>query len=345
MTVGDARGMTAGDRAALLDLGAVTAISALICCTADRPLWMTVAVPSLIAARLALWARLPRGERGGGLGSELLLFAICTVVGAFNDWNTVVRHAVYDYRVPHLLPVDRAIPVWMLLYWGLALRTLVTLFRWRRLAPPERPRDEVYLPGRVVRSPRIKVGLQLALVLATRQLIYRWYGDPLLSWLPFAAALAIYVALFRLDRHERRVVACVAIGGPAIEVFYIQLGDLHAYRLGWIGGVPLWIALWWVLAALLWNDLSLRLQRTLASGRYQLGRRRCCRWGRQLTTPGSDARFVPPRHLGRAPAARSGPHHALRRTEDRLRDGRPVPRCNHRRSPPDSPGRGKTFII
>ena len=105
----------------------------------------------------------------------------------------------------------------------------------------------------------LKVALQLLLVLATRQAIYRLYDDPLWSWLPFAAALALWLALFRPSTHDLKLLALVALGGPGIELLYINVGLLHRYALGWIGGVPLWIALWWLLAVLVVNDLSARL--------------------------------------------------------------------------------------
>jgi len=105
--------------------------------------------------------------------------------------------------------------------------------------------------------------LLLLLALGTRQTIYRFYDDPLWSWLPFAAALALYPLLFGLTRHEARLAGLTLAVGPLVEVLYIQVGGLHRYPLGWIGGVPLWIALWWVLAVLLWRDLGSRIQSAL----------------------------------------------------------------------------------
>ena len=99
----------------------------------------------------------------------------------------------------------------------------------------------------------------MLLVLATRQLLYRYYLDPVLSWLPFAVALLAYAALFGVPAHERRLAALAALGGPAVEIAFIHIGGLHHYHLGWFGGVPLWIILWWILAVLIWNDLSARL--------------------------------------------------------------------------------------
>ena len=60
----------------------------------------------------------------------------------------------------------------------------------------------------------------------------------------------------RIAKLEPDLAGIIAIGGPAVEIAYIQLGGLHRYQLGWLGGVPMWIALWWVLAILIWDDLS-----------------------------------------------------------------------------------------
>ncbi|MBZ0253807.1 MAG: hypothetical protein K8I02_10760 [Candidatus Methylomirabilis sp.] len=109
-----------------------------------------------------------------------------------------------------------------------------------------------------------RAAVMLALVLGTRQAIYRFHGDPVLSWAPFAAALGLYALLLRPGRPELRLMGAIAVLGPAIEVLYIQVGGLHRYRLGWLGGVPLWIALWWVLAAPIRGELSGRLERALA---------------------------------------------------------------------------------
>lgn len=251
----------ASDRAFAIDAGAALVISVAIC-TASRQLHlMTALVPAVILVRFVLWARLPVAERGS-LGVELAFFAVATVAGGFNDWNTVVRHGVYDYGVPHYFPQVSTIPLWMLLYWGLILRSLVTLFRWRRLDPTAR-RDSVFVASRVFDSATLKVLLQLGLLLVTRQMTYVFYEDPVLSWLPFAVAMVAYVVLFRPDVHDWRLIAIFAVAGPLIEVLYINVGGLHRYRLGWIGGVPLWIALWWVLAMPMWKDLSDRIASAL----------------------------------------------------------------------------------
>lgn len=243
---------------------AVGAVSAGICLASQRPGWMSALVALVLALRFATWTRLPAGERWGSPAAELAFFALCTGIGAFNDWNSVVRQRIYDYAVPAFFPSLSTIPLWMLAYWGMILRFLATLCRWERLAPSAMPRDATHLPGRIVESPALKVGVELLLVGATRWLVYRHYADPLLSWLPFAAALVLFAGFFRPDRRARRLAGIVAIGGPAVEIVYIQLGELHRYQLGWLAGVPLWIALWWVLAILIWDDLSARLQALLA---------------------------------------------------------------------------------
>ena len=235
------------DREFLIDAAAVIAVSTLICTVSDQLALMTIAVPAIIALRLVLWWSV----------HELAFFGLCTLLGGVNDWLSVMHYEVYDYTVPHYFAASD-IPVWMLLFWGMVLRFLATLFHWRRLSSPE-PRDAIYVRSKPWYNATAKVAIELALVISTRQMIYRWYGDPVLSWLPFAVALAVYALLFRPNRHERLLIAVMVIGGPLVEALYIQLGTLHRYDLGWLSGVPLWIALWWVLAALVWKDISGRI--------------------------------------------------------------------------------------
>ncbi|MBI3205459.1 MAG: hypothetical protein HYZ29_28220 [Myxococcales bacterium] len=242
-----------GDRPFLVDAGAIALISLFICLFSQRLAWMTWLVPAVIVARLVLWLRLPRAERDLDGRAEVVLLALTTVLGAFNDWNSVTRHRVYDYTVPTDLPGLSHIPIWMLLYWGLILRFVLTVFHWRRVALPR-------TAGGVGR-----VAFLLALVLGTRQAIYRLYAHPLLSWLPFLLALAVLLWVVRPDPGRLRLLAVVLVVGPAIEALYIQVGQLHAYRLGWLAGVPIWIALWWGLAALVWDDLGTRLMDAIES--------------------------------------------------------------------------------
>jgi hypothetical protein len=254
---------TVGDRAFWLDALTIVVVSVAIAFFAQRLLFMTIFVPAVVLLRFVEWARLSPEERGGALAPEIVFFLVCTLLGGFNDWNSVVNHQIYDYTVPHYFPGFSSIPIWMLLFWGMILRFLVTLFRWKRLSPAEGLRNTFRFSPREL--PALKVATQLALVLITRQFIYRLWGDPVLSWLPFLVAFGVYWTLFRMSRHDWVIVGLFLLGGPLIEVLYIQVGGLHRYHLGWLGGVPLWIALWWIVAALVWSDLAARLQRRLAS--------------------------------------------------------------------------------
>ncbi len=159
------------------------------------------------------------------------------------------------------MPLDApklsGIPSWMLVYWGLILRFVTTLFSWRRLRLPA-PGGRV---GSKERSRALRLTLLLAIVVVTRQFIYRLYGDPLWSWLPFAAALLAVLLFLYPGRRRALLMAVFLVGGPLVEIAYITLGGLHVYALGWLGGVPLWIALWWPLAALVWDEVGYSLTR------------------------------------------------------------------------------------
>jgi hypothetical protein len=252
------------DRAMAIDACAAALISLGIVLAADKLVFMSVYVPLVIVGRTAALTPIVRKEWGFGIGFEILFLAACTLVGGFNDWNSVVNHRIYDYNVPAFFPALTTIPEWMLLYWGLILRSLVTLFRWERVSPPDAPRNLMRgLPS----SALLKVCAQLILIVLTRQSIYRLYEDPIWSWAPFALAICAYLILFRPTAYEGRLVAAFLIGGPVIEILYIQFGNLHAYHLGWLGGVPLWIALWWVLAMVIWSDLSSRVLRAFATAK------------------------------------------------------------------------------
>lgn len=242
-----------GDRAFLVDVAAVVLISAFICLFSHRLVLMSVLVPGVIVVRLGIWCALPRTERDLSRRAELVFFGLATVLGAFNDWNSVTRHRIYDYTVPTDLPGVSHIPVWMLLYWGLILRFVLTVFHWRRVGLE---------PGRRSAS-GVALALLIVLVVATRQSIYRLYDHPLWSWLPFLIGLVVALLILKPERARLRLLALVLVVGPLVEVLYIQVGQLHAYRLGWLGGVPLWIALWWGLAALIWDELGTRLMRVV----------------------------------------------------------------------------------
>jgi len=265
-----ASSLVASDADVVVDGSAILVVSALIVVAADELQLLTIVVPVVLVARLAIWLRNHR-DRAARL-TELAFYAICTLLGAFNDWSSVVRHAIYDYTVPVYLPDISSIPMWMLLYWGLVLRFFITLGTWHRVGLAT-PRDGVRFGGWRTQSAALKVIVLVAIVAATRQTIYRTYLDPIWSWAPFALAGLVYVSLFGVDRRELRLALVVLIVGPLVEAAYIGLGGLHVYHLGWLAGVPLWIALWWVLAVLIWCDLGQRARLALTR-RFSRRRRR-----------------------------------------------------------------------
>lgn len=240
------------DRRVYVDLGAMGVIGVAVCLFADRLAFMTGLVLVVLVARMVLACTWGRAR----LGSELAFLALCAVLGGGNDWNTVVRHGVYAYTVPTDHPTWSTIPTWMLLYWGIILRAIAQLAEWPRLG------DSTLVDG-VFARPVPRVLFQLGVVLLTRQAIYRLYGHPVLSWAPFAVGLALYFLVLRPPQRARRLALVALLLGPPVESAFIHLGHLHRYALGWLGGVPLWIALWWALGVLVWSDLAPRLHRIL----------------------------------------------------------------------------------
>lgn len=249
------------NRLMAVDTAFIVGASAAICVASHRLLFMTVLVPLLIVIRTAVVLAIRRAEGKRAL-PELALLGICTVLGGFNDWNSVCHHEIYRYTVPHFFAWS-SIPIWMLLYWGMILRFFARFARWQALAPPDRPNDRLGFGKRIIHHAAARTVAELVLILLTRQMIYRYSLHPVLSWLPFAIALVAYLVFFFPTRHDLKLLAVFLIGGPLIEVLYIQVGRLHAYELGWIGGVPLWIVLWWLLIIPIWKNLSLRLQLAL----------------------------------------------------------------------------------
>ncbi len=234
------------DRAMAVEAAALAAgVLAIVACSQNLPA-MTLLIPLLVALRFLAWSRLPDRH---SLRAEIAFFVLCTVLGGTNDWISVHVRAIYSYEVPAAFPDWSAIPLWMLLFWGVILRFVTALTSWDRLGAPRGP-DRV--TGR-------RIVFLLALVFATRSRIYRDFGDPILSWAPFAAALLAYALIARPTRHDLTVGGLFLIGGPLVESVLIRGGGLHHYELGVLAGVPIWIALWWVLAVLVWKDLGGRL--------------------------------------------------------------------------------------
>ncbi|MBP8130448.1 MAG: DUF2878 family protein [Candidatus Hydrogenedentes bacterium] len=249
------------NRLTAVDAGVIAFVSAAICLAADRLVLMDILVPAALIARMAVLFRLRKAE-GVCFRAEAAFFAVCTLLGAYNDWSTVCWRGVYDYNVPHEFAFS-TLPMWMLLYWGMILRFMARFARWRALGAPLRLANTVGFGRLRVESGAAKVALILALTFATRFMVFRAYLDPVWSWLPFLIALAVYLVLCPPDRHDVRLMAVVLVAGPLVEILYINVGGLHRYHLGWIGGVPLWIAVWWILVILIWKDIAFRIEAAL----------------------------------------------------------------------------------
>lgn len=259
--------MRRDDRALLVDALAVLVVGAAACVARAHvaAMWGVVALAWL--GRLTL-----RGETRptlSALSREFALTAGCALVGYANDWNTVVRHGVYDYGGPHDLAPWSSIPSWMLGFWGLIFRFVLTLSAWERLGERS-PAGEIRLGpwARGRTHPWLRRALVLALVLVTRQAIYRLWAHPVLSWAPFAAALGAHAWLFPWGRRERSLVLLALTVGPLAEAALIASG-LHQYALGWLVGVPVWIALWWALGALTLAELASALPHETLAERTQ----------------------------------------------------------------------------
>lgn len=255
---GTTNAVTVGDAAFALDAAAVVAGSIAICLAAQELVLMSVLIPALLVGRWVAFSRLPLAQRRLSVSQDVLLFAGCALVGGLNDWNSVVNHRIYDYQVPVFFPEWTSIPCWMLLFWGMILRFLITLFHWSLLGV-HKISDTLWLGTWKVRSGWLRVAGVCVLAMGTRQFIYRYYLDPWLSWLPFLVALVFFCVLFRPGKAGLWLGLVFLVVGPVVEVLFIQLGGMHVYHLGWFWGVPLWIALWWVLAAALLREVSARL--------------------------------------------------------------------------------------
>ena len=242
----------------ILDASLMAIISVLICFASGKLILMTIAIPLLLLIRLIVAGLISKME-GWKLFPEIVFFSVCTILGAFNDWNSVVNKGIYDYHVPHLFDFS-TIPFWMLLYWGLILRFMAGI-AWR--ISNEKSSDKIGIGKLAIENGLVKAVLGLIFLLLTRQFIYRFYLDPVWSWLPFLIAIAIYFITAFPSKKDIWLVSAFLLGGPVIEMIYINIGELHSYHLGWIGGVPLWIILWWILAILIWKDIGGRLYKML----------------------------------------------------------------------------------
>ena len=244
-----------------IDAAVVAAVSIAICIASHNLVFMTVFVPAVILLRMLLLWSISK-KQNVNIKAEMVFLAICTLLGGFNDWNTVVNKGVYVYTVPHFFTFS-SIPLWMLLFWGMILRFFARFARWSALGPPDKASNIVHIGNSQIDSAAVKVIVELLIVLLTRMAIYKLYMHPVFSWLPFLAGLALALYLFKPLAHDYKLLIAFLVIGPFIEALYIQVGDLHYYHLGWFAGVPLWIIVWWMLIIMIWKDLALRIESTL----------------------------------------------------------------------------------
>ncbi|MBT3981774.1 MAG: hypothetical protein HOE90_10500 [Bacteriovoracaceae bacterium] len=244
----------------LVDTFVIVAISILICFFSKKLLLMSIVVPLILAVRL-IYTLIRFDEKK----QEIILYTICTILGAFNDWNSVVGKGVYDYHAPVYFPEFSTIPIWMLLYWGMILRYMAAVAWWPGLGKDVELKNEVHLGSKVWKSTPTKIILQLAIVFVTRQFIYHYYLDSVLSFAPFVVALILYSLIFRPNKREIKLgLLCISLG-TVVEILYIGAGDLHYYHHGILFGVPIWISLWWSLSVIIWKDIYKLIEQKISS--------------------------------------------------------------------------------
>lgn len=244
----------ASRRLLLLDTAVAAIISGLILAAAHLLTLMSIAVPAILLMRLGLAVQICRKE-GRSLAGEVLFYLICTLLGAFNDWNSVVHHAIYEYQVPYCFTFS-TIPVWMLLYWGLVLR-LMAGAGW--MVAGSSPPDKLGIGRHFIRSVGVRLIFLIILGLLTRRFIYIHYLHPVMSWMPFLVAFLLALVTTYPGRRDFYFLGICLVAGPLVEIAYINLGQLHVYYLGVVAGLPVWLILWWLLSAMIWREASLFL--------------------------------------------------------------------------------------
>lgn len=241
-----------------IDFISILIISIAICLASHKLIFMSFFVPLTILTRFILvyWFS---SKTEINIKIEIPFFVLITLMGAFNDWNSVSNKKIYDYTVPHYFEFS-TIPMWMLLYWGMILRAIYSFSKWSFLKPQTKLHNAIGLKKHQIINPSLKVVAELILVFITRQFIYKYYLDPILSWVPFIIAFIIWLLFFKVSRHDIKLLFVFLLVGPLIEVIYIKIGHLHYYHLGLFYGVPAWIIIWWLIIVLIWKDLAPRIE-------------------------------------------------------------------------------------
>ncbi|MFO8056624.1 MAG: DUF2878 family protein [bacterium] len=217
----NARPYIAGFSALFLEALVLLAMAAMVFFYGQQTPLMTGFIGVLIAVRFALLY-----ERG-----DVIYFLLGVIAGGGNDVMSMWR-GVYSYTPPTILPVP--IPVWMVVFWGLAFLFLRRLLRYSYFVEDKAPR--------LLNTPFL---LDLVVVVAYRVIVYNYASEP---WLPgalFAFILAVRVLLAPPTSRERTLMLLVLILGPFYESLLIS-GGLYNYQNPAFLGMPLWLIVYWV---------------------------------------------------------------------------------------------------
>ncbi len=182
---------------------------------------MTIFIGALIAVRFILLY-----QKG-----DVIYFLLGVIAGGGNDVMSMWRE-VYSYAPPTVLPVP--IPVWMVVFWGLAFLFLRRLLRYGS-----------FVDDRETRLVSFPFVLDLIVVAAYRIIVYNYAAVP---WLPgalFAFILAVRILLAPPTAKERRLMILILVLGPFYEALLIS-GGLYNYQNPAFLGMPLWLIVYWV---------------------------------------------------------------------------------------------------
>ncbi len=197
------------------------AVAAMVFFYGKNTPYMSIFIGVLIALRFALLY-----QRG-----DVIYFVIGVIAGGGNDVMSMWR-GVYSYTPDTVLPVP--IPVWMVIFWGLAFLFLRRLLRYSAFTEDK--------DSRLLNKPFV---LDVVVVVLYRVIVYNHAAEP---WLPgalFASILALRLLLAPPTDKERKLMLLVLVLGPFYEALLIG-GGLYNYQNPVFLGMPLWLIIYWV---------------------------------------------------------------------------------------------------
>ncbi len=182
---------------------------------------MSIFIAALIVARFVLLY-----QKG-----DAWVFALGVAAGGGNDVMSMWR-GVYYYTPETILPVP--IPIWMVVFWGLAF---LFLRRLMRFGPFFEDRSGHRLLDRAFIA-------DIGIAAAYRFIVYNWASVPYLPGALYASILAARVLVFPPRDAERKLMIAVVILGPFYEYLLIE-GGLYVYQNGVVLGMPVWLVVYW----------------------------------------------------------------------------------------------------